>query len=110
MGNCPKCNEEIQEGWRYCPQCGTLTKTVEDIIREEVRKAEKRVLAIVLKFHEDKDFREMAYMLSKLDDEQLSIVSTAMDKLKDGVPTEQVVAETQEEIAKLNAERAKHRR
>ena len=110
MGNCPKCNEEIQEGWRYCPQCGTLTKTVEDIIREEVRKAEIRVLNLTFQLYADKELREMAYMLSKLDKEQLSIVSTAMDKLTDSVPTEQVYAETQAEIAKLNAERAKHRR
>jgi hypothetical protein len=51
----------------------------------------------------------MAYMLSKLDDEQRSIVNVSLGKLENGVPSQQVWAEAQAEIAKLNAERAKHR-
>ena len=109
MKKCVTCGGEIQEGWRYCPQCGTLTKTVEDIIREEVRKAEIRVLNLTFQLYADKELREMAYLLSKLDDKQRSIVNVSLSKLENGVPSQQVWAEAQAEIAKLNIERANHR-
>ena len=101
---CPKCSERIEAGWRYCPRCGTLTKSVEDIILEEVRKAEKRVLNLTVRLLTDKDLFEMAYTLSTLDEKQLFIVKKAMDKLDRGVPTEQVVAEMREELAKTKAD------
>ena len=101
---CPKCNEEIQEGWLYCPRCGSLTKTVEDLIREEVRKAEIRVLNLTFQLYADKDLREAAYMFSQLDEKQRFVVRSAINKLQKGVPQKQVMAEAKAEIDKLKDE------
>lgn len=104
MGNCPKCNEEIQEGWQYCPHCGSLAKSVEDLIREEVRKAEIRILNLTFRLYADEDLRRVAYLLSQLDEKQSLIVKNAMDKFGEGVPTEQVCSEALAEIDKLKNE------